>query len=169
MLADHYKNGDIPKEAITYQEEQGRQAFEDGKLLFLRNWPYVYNLAKTDGSLQGQGQVRRGTAARRRRPRRLEPRRSQRGHQRLLQAQGAPRSTFLKFIEEDAQQKFFMEKGSLAPVVGALYEDKALVAKYPYLPTLLTVDPERRAATGHAVLPGGDQGDPGQRLRRHQG
>ena len=55
MLADHYKNGDIPKEAITYQEEQGRQAFEDGKLLFLRNWPYVYSLAKTDGSSKVKG------------------------------------------------------------------------------------------------------------------
>ena len=32
------------------QEEQGRGAFEDGKLLFHRNWPYVYNLAKTDGA-----------------------------------------------------------------------------------------------------------------------
>ena len=31
----------IPKEAITFQEEQGRQAFQSGKLLFLRNWPYV--------------------------------------------------------------------------------------------------------------------------------
>ena len=34
MMADHYKNGDIPKQAITYQEEQSRAAFEAGKLLF---------------------------------------------------------------------------------------------------------------------------------------
>ena len=45
---------------------------------------------------------------------------------------------FLKFIEADDQQKFFMEQGSLAPVVGSIYSDAALVAKYPYLPTLLT-------------------------------
>jgi multiple sugar transport system substrate-binding protein len=45
---------------------------------------------------------------------------------------------FLKFIQEDAQQKFFMEQGSLAPVVESIYNDPALVAKYPYLPTLLT-------------------------------
>src|SRR5690606_11385252 len=49
-LVDAFKNGNIPKQARTYQEEQGRQSFEAGKLLFLRNWPYVYNLAKTDGS-----------------------------------------------------------------------------------------------------------------------
>ena len=72
MLADHYKNGDIPKEAITYQEEQGRQAFEAGKLLFLRNWPYVYSLARTDGSSKVKDKFARGAAARRRRPRRLD-------------------------------------------------------------------------------------------------
>ena len=137
MLADHYKNGDIPKEAITYQEEQGRQAFEDGKLLFLRNWPYVYNLAKTDGAskvkdkfgvaplpgVDGPGASSLG------------------GHSEGISVYSKHKGTafeFLKFIEEDAQQKFFMEKGSLAPVVGAIYEDKELVAKYPYLPTLLT-------------------------------
>jgi multiple sugar transport system substrate-binding protein len=137
MLADHYKNGDIPKEAITYQEEQGRQAFEDGKLLFLRNWPYVYSLAKTDGAskvkdkfgvaplpgVDGPGASSLG------------------GHSEGISVYSKHKGTafeFLKFIEEDAQQKFFMEKGSLAPVVGAIYEDKELVAKYPYLPTLLT-------------------------------
>jgi multiple sugar transport system substrate-binding protein len=137
MLADHYKNGDIPKEAITYQEEQGRQAFEAGKLLFLRNWPYVYNLAKTDGSsvvknkfgvaplpgVSGPGASSLG------------------GHSEGISVYSKHQGTafdFLKFIEEDAQQKFFMEKGSLAPVVAAIYEDKDLVAKYPYLPTLLT-------------------------------
>jgi multiple sugar transport system substrate-binding protein len=137
MLADHYKNGDIPKEAITYQEEQGRQAFEDGKLLFLRNWPYVYSLAKTDGAskvkdkfgvaplpgVDGPGASSLG------------------GHSEGISVYSKHKGTafeFLKFIEEDAQQKFFMEKGSLAPVVGAIYEDKDLVAKYPYLPTLLT-------------------------------
>lgn len=137
MLADHYKNGDIPKEAITYQEEQGRQAFEAGKLLFLRNWPYVYNLAKSDGSstvkdtfgvaplpgVSGPGASSLG------------------GHSEAISVFSRYKATafdFLKFIEEDEQQKFFMEKGSLAPVVESIYNDPALVKQYPYLPTLLT-------------------------------
>ena len=136
-LADHYKNGDIPKEAITYQEEQGRQAFEAGKLLFLRNWPYVYNLAKTDGSstvkdtfgvaplpgVDGPGASSLG------------------GHSEAISVFSRYKATafdFLKFIEEDEQQRFFMEKGSLAPVVESIYNDPALVKQYPYLPTLLT-------------------------------
>jgi multiple sugar transport system substrate-binding protein len=137
MLADHYKNGDIPKEAITYQEEQGRQAFEAGRLLFLRNWPYVYNLAKTDGSsvvkdkfavaplpgVNGPGASSLG------------------GHSEGISVYSKHKATafdFLKFIEEDPQQKFFMEQGSLAPVVTSIYKDPSLVATYPYLPTLLT-------------------------------
>jgi multiple sugar transport system substrate-binding protein len=137
MLADHYKNGDIPKEAITYQEEQGRIAFEAGKLLFLRNWPYVYSLATTDGSskvkktfgvaplpgVSGPGASSLG------------------GHAEAISVNSKHKATalaFLKFIEADDQQKFFMEKGSLAPVVESIYSDATLVAKYPYLPTLLT-------------------------------
>ena len=50
-LTDWFKDGHIPKAAITWQEEQGRQAFQKGELIFHRNWGYVYNLAnKTDGS-----------------------------------------------------------------------------------------------------------------------
>ncbi|HEY6796424.1 MAG TPA: ABC transporter substrate-binding protein [Kineosporiaceae bacterium] len=137
MLADHYQNGDIPKEAITYTEEPSRSAFEAGKLLFLRNWTYVYNLAKTDGSsvvkdkfkvaplpgVSGPGASSLG------------------GHSGAVSVYSTHKATafdFVKFLEGDAQQKFIMDKGSLAPVVAATYNDPALVAKYPYLPTLLT-------------------------------
>ncbi|MGZ4649632.1 MAG: extracellular solute-binding protein, partial [Kineosporiaceae bacterium] len=54
-LADAYKNGDIPKQAITFKEEDGRRQFEAGKLLFLRNWPYVYSLATKDASSKVKG------------------------------------------------------------------------------------------------------------------
>ena len=55
-LTDWFKDGHIPKAAITWQEEQGRQAFQNGELIFHRNWGYVYNLAnKTDGSSEIAG------------------------------------------------------------------------------------------------------------------
>jgi multiple sugar transport system substrate-binding protein len=137
MLVDHYKNGDIPREAITYQEEQGRQAFEAGKLLFMRNWPYVYNLATSDGSskvkktfavaplpgVNGPGASSLG------------------GHSIGISTYSDHKATalaFLKFIEEPAQQKFFLTQGSLAPVLASIYDDKSLYAKAPYLPTLKT-------------------------------
>ncbi|HET8561328.1 MAG TPA: extracellular solute-binding protein, partial [Marmoricola sp.] len=55
MLVDHVKNGDIPKQESTFQEEQGRIAFEKGQFLFMRNWPYVYSLASTEGSSKVKG------------------------------------------------------------------------------------------------------------------
>ncbi len=137
MLADHYANGDIPKQAITWQEEQGRIAFEDGNLLFLRNWPYVYNLAKSEKSSKVQDKFDvaplpgvDGPGAS-----------SLGGHSEGISVYSKHKATafdFLKFIEEDAQQKFFMKQGSLAPVVESIYKDPELVKQAPYLPTLLT-------------------------------
>jgi multiple sugar transport system substrate-binding protein len=37
--------GIIPRGVLTYQEEESRHIFTDGRALFLRNWPYVWELA----------------------------------------------------------------------------------------------------------------------------
>ena len=56
FLVNGFKQGYIAKEALTYKEEESRRAFQEGKLIFLRNWPYVYQLAsKNDGSSQVAG------------------------------------------------------------------------------------------------------------------
>ena len=50
-LTDWFKDGHIPKAAITWTEEEGRKAFQDGELIFHRNWALRIHLAtKTDGS-----------------------------------------------------------------------------------------------------------------------
>ncbi|WP_144672569.1 ABC transporter substrate-binding protein [Arthrobacter sp. U41] len=136
-LTKAYADGSIPKEAITFQEEQGRQAFQNGKLLFHRNWPYVYNLAKTEGSskvkdvlgmtaLTGTDGPGASTLG---------------GHSAGMSVYSKNKATaldFLKFLTSEETQKFYATQGSLAPVLGALYDDKELVAKLPYLPVLKT-------------------------------
>jgi multiple sugar transport system substrate-binding protein len=136
-LVDGFKDGNIPAEAITYQEEQGRQAFEAGKLLFLRNWPYVYSLAKTDGSstvkdtfgiapLPGDGGPGVSSLG---------------GHNAAISTYSKHKATafdFVKFLQSEETQKFFVTQGSLSPVIAALYDDAALNAKFPYLSTLKT-------------------------------
>jgi multiple sugar transport system substrate-binding protein len=136
-LVQGFKTGAIPKEAITFQEEQGRQAFEAGKLLFLRNWPYVYNLAKTDASskvkdtfgiapLPGNGDGKPGAS-------------SLGGHNAAISVYSKHKATafdFVKFLESEETQKFFVTQGSLAPVVTSLYTDSDLTSKLPYLPVL---------------------------------
>jgi multiple sugar transport system substrate-binding protein len=136
-LADAYKNGNIPKEAITYQEEQGRIAFESGKLLFLRNWPYVYNLATTEASSKVKGKF--GVAPL---PGVNGPGASSLGgHNAAISVYSKHKATaldFVKYLMSADRQKFNLTQGSLAPVRADLYNDPALVKKFAYLPTLLT-------------------------------
>ncbi len=39
-----------PTAITTYNEEQCRQAFQDGDAIFMRNWPYAYSLGNASGS-----------------------------------------------------------------------------------------------------------------------
>jgi multiple sugar transport system substrate-binding protein len=130
-LAAAYADNNIPKQAITFQEEQGRLAFESGQLLFLRNWPYVFNLFKTDGSSKVKNTF--GMAP-------LPGSSSLGGHNAAISVYSKNKATavdFLKFLSSPAVEKdFHAIRGSLAPVVTALYTDQALVAKLPYLPVL---------------------------------
>jgi len=134
-LVTAYADGSIPKEGITFKEEEARLAFENGNLLFLRNWPYVYNLAKTDGSSKVKTTF--GMAAL---PGASGPGASSLGgHNAAISVYSKNKATaadFLKFLTTTEQQKAFVTQGSLAPVLTALYDDPALVAKFPYLTTL---------------------------------
>jgi multiple sugar transport system substrate-binding protein len=136
-LAKAYADGNIPKEAITYKEEESRQAFQDGKLLFLRNWPYVYNLAVSEGSSKVKDVL--GMTAL---PGKSGPGASSLGgHSAGMSVYSKNKATaldFLKFLTTEETQKFFATQGSLAPVLTKLYDDKDLVAKLPYLPVLKT-------------------------------
>ncbi|SER93253.1 multiple sugar transport system substrate-binding protein [Propionibacterium cyclohexanicum] len=136
-LVDGFKSGNIPQSALTYQEEQGRQSFEAGKLLFLRNWPYVYSLASTDGSsvvkdsfavapLPGVSGV--GTS-------------SLGGHSAGMSVYSKHKGTaldFMKFLESEEIQRLFVTQASNAPVMSKLYDDADLNKQLPYLSTLKT-------------------------------
>ncbi|MDI2034385.1 ABC transporter substrate-binding protein [Paenarthrobacter nitroguajacolicus] len=136
-LVQAYKDGNIPTEAITFQEEQGRQAFEAGKLLFLRNWPYVYNLAKTDGSSTVKDTFKMAPL-----PGKDGPGASSLGgHNIAMSVYSKNKATvadFIKFITSEETQRFYATQGSLAPVLTKLYDDQELVTKLPYLPVLKT-------------------------------
>lgn len=50
FMRDLFKDGVTPKAVTTYREEESRQAFQQGKGVFLRNWSYVWALANGDDS-----------------------------------------------------------------------------------------------------------------------
>jgi multiple sugar transport system substrate-binding protein len=137
-LVTAVQKGYIPKQESTYQEEQGRMAFEAGKFLFMRNWPYAYSLAKTDGS----SKVKNTFAVAPLPGMNGQPGASSLGgHSEAISTYCDHKQTaldFLKYITSEAQQKFIAQKGSLAPVRASLYDDPALIKQLPYLPTLKT-------------------------------
>lgn len=136
-LVDWFETGIIPQEAITYQEEQGRQAFQDGRLVFLRNWPYVYNsFSASDGSSSVAGKFgvsptpgEDGTGV------------STLGGRNIAISTFAENKEtaleFIQFFTGEEQERERLELSSRAPVFSSFFEDDAVVEKYPYLPTLL--------------------------------
>jgi multiple sugar transport system substrate-binding protein len=135
FLVNGFKQGYIPKEAITYMEEQGRRAFQDGKLIFQRQWPYQYNLANGDEGTKVKGKFAVAPL-----PGLDGPGKSTLGgHNLAISTYSKNKRSaldFIKFYTSHENQKKNLELASQAPTFSDLYDDAALQKKYPYLTTL---------------------------------
>ena len=138
-LAEWFKDGTIPKGAITWQEDQGRQAFGNATLIFHRNWGGTYSqLAKTDGSSKVVGKFATaplpgiagpGTGVS-----------SLGGHNYALAKNAENKGTaidFIKFMASPEVQKDKALNVSSSPTIAALYTDADLQKKFPVYPTLI--------------------------------
>ncbi len=136
FLVEGFKSGVMPAEAITYQEEEGRRAFQSGKLLFLRNWPYVYGLATQDGPdsvvqksigiapIPGKDGVGASTLG---------------GYNLAISKASKHQATakdFIAYLGSEEVQRSVLVDMSLPPVLASLYDDPALQKQVPYLATL---------------------------------
>ncbi|MFJ4976632.1 ABC transporter substrate-binding protein [Streptomyces coeruleorubidus] len=134
FLARGVREGWIPKEALTYKEEESKQAFQDGRLLFLRNWPYAYVGASAPGS-EVAGKV--GAVPL---PGPDGPGTSVLGGSNLAVSAHArhPDSAarLIAYLTSERVQRQVLTRGALPPVRADLYEDPALIRRFPYLPTL---------------------------------
>jgi multiple sugar transport system substrate-binding protein len=127
------KDGAVPKANLTYQEEESRNAFQTGKVALLRNWPYVYALAKqakVKFNLEPLPKFGNGKAA------------SVLGGYNLgISTYSKNPGAALSFINyatsNDAQKKFFI-KSSLPAVLTAPYNDPAVQKAQPFAKELLT-------------------------------
>ncbi|MGW7367245.1 ABC transporter substrate-binding protein [Streptomyces sp. NPDC054841] len=134
FLARGVREGWIPKEALTYKEEESRQAFQDGRLLFLRNWPYAYagasgkdsKVAEKFGAVPLPGPDGAGTSVL--------------GGSNLAVSAHArhPESAgdLIAYLTSAPVQRKVLTEGALPPVRAALYQDPELVRAFPYLPAL---------------------------------
>jgi multiple sugar transport system substrate-binding protein len=136
FLADGFKQGYIPKEAITFKEEEGRRAFMSGKLLFMRNWPYVYGLAsESDPANKVRGKF--GVVPL---PGFTGPGSSSLGGLNLAVSAFSKKqqsaTEFLKLASTEEQMKTMSMLSAEPPAWADLYNDPDMVKKFPYLPVL---------------------------------
>ncbi|UXY26865.1 ABC transporter substrate-binding protein [Streptomyces sp. HUAS TT20] len=136
FLARGVREGWIPRQALTYKEEESKQAFQDGRLLFLRNWPYAYVAASAKGS-KVAGEV--GAVPL---PGPDGPGTSVLGGSNLAVNTHArhPDSAarLIAYLTGERVQRQVLTRGALPPVRASLYDDPGLIRRFPYLPTLRT-------------------------------
>lgn len=136
FLVEGVKSQEIPAAAVTYKEEEGRRAFQDGQLIFHRQWPYQYARANaTDGSSAVAGKFDVAPL-----PGKDGPGVSTLGgHNFAISAFADNKATALDFINffagEEAQRSNLLAT-SQAPTRSDLYDDAELVKQFPYLTTL---------------------------------
>lgn len=134
FLEGGLREGWIPQEALSFQEEESRRAFQEGRLLFLRNWPYVYPLAQAaDSAVAGRfgavplpGPGRQGSGV-------LGG--SNLAVSRYSRRQGTARA-LIRFLTGRQVQYRVLAEGGLPPVWADLYAEPELVARFPFLPAL---------------------------------
>lgn len=138
FLKNTLEKGVSPPGITTYQEEEARRFFQNGKAAFMRNWPYVWTLANSDDSPVA------GNIA-------IKPMIHEAGYSSgacqggwgLGMVKGTPHPEeawrVIDFISSEATQKEFVMQTGYVPSREALFTDPELVAKYSHFPELLEV------------------------------
>ncbi|SDJ59645.1 ABC transporter substrate-binding protein [Nonomuraea jiangxiensis] len=121
----------IPKESLSYKEEESRLAFQEGRLAFARNWPHAYGPAKARlgdklGVTRLPGLDRPGEA-------------TLGGVNLAISAYSEHQHTaqeFIRYFTSLENERRVLTEGSFPPVWTELYDDPALIRRFPYLPVL---------------------------------
>ncbi|MGW0804960.1 ABC transporter substrate-binding protein [Nonomuraea sp. NPDC002799] len=121
----------IPKEALSFKEEETRLAFQEGRLAFARNWPHAYGPARAElgrkvgvtrlPGLNGPGSSTLG------------------GANLAISAYSKHQHTaqeFIRYFTSLENERRVLTEGSFPPVWTELYDDPALIKRFPYLPVL---------------------------------
>ncbi|WP_018683948.1 ABC transporter substrate-binding protein [Actinokineospora enzanensis] len=129
LLSDGLRDGWIPRAATGFTEEDSRRYFQEGKALFMRNWPYTWpRLAAPDSPVAGRFGVTSlpGPSALGGWNIAISP---------CSRHQQTARD-FIRFYTEETQQRVLFSRGGYAPSLRSLYSDPVLRGQYPYLEVL---------------------------------
>ena len=136
FLRDTITTNISPPGVTTYAEEESRRLFENGKTVFLRNWPYVYSLA-SNSPIAGKFSIK---------PMVHQENQSSGACQGgwgfgISATSKHPESAWKVvqfFMKEESQKKFVLANGYV-PSAKSLFNDPEIVAKYDHYPTLLKI------------------------------
>lgn len=135
-LADWFKDGYIPKAAITWTEEEGRTAFQHGELIFHRNWGYVAAHFQNDKDSEVKGKWDSAPL-----PGITGPGVSSLGGHSFAVAKYADNKgtalDFVKYAATPPVQKAQLLKSSITPVTEATYKDAEVLKAFPFFTTEL--------------------------------
>ncbi|SDE50965.1 ABC transporter substrate-binding protein [Rhodococcus tukisamuensis] len=132
-MVDAYTGGQIAKRSTSFTEEETNLAFVGGESMYAYNWPYMYTNAEEEGSavkgkvgvapIVGPAGAGASTVG---------------GYNDGINVYSKNKATardFIAFIQNEENQMSFAD-ASFPPVLKSVYDNPALVAKYPYLPAL---------------------------------
>ncbi|UQU68164.1 extracellular solute-binding protein [Couchioplanes caeruleus] len=130
-------------ESTSFDETGSRVAFQDGRVLFMRNWPVAYRtmLAGDQPQAGGAGGEQTGPG---RRPVPFAvtklPGPSVLGGQNLAISERTkkPRAAqaLIEFLTNQRSQEMLFDPGGFAATRAAVYENETIKQKYPYAPLL---------------------------------
>ncbi len=125
--------GVSPEFVLTMTEEPARRTFQDGRAVFMRNWPYAWSLMQSEGSaVRGKigMTVIPGSAA------------TLGGwHLGVNRYSRHPDAAerFVRFMTSRAAEKRMTMTGEFHPALRSLFADPELLAKYPFLASLVPI------------------------------
>lgn len=129
----------VPPGALSYSEEEARGAFQTGKAVFMRNWPYAWALLNSDGSaVKGKVGMAPLPSGEKKGPRAA----TLGGWSLAVSAYSkAPKEAvdLVRYLTSAEEQKRRAIEGSFNPTRFALYDDKEVLAKNPHLKDLKAV------------------------------
>ncbi|MDL4774924.1 MULTISPECIES: ABC transporter substrate-binding protein [Thermomonosporaceae] len=136
FLVDGFKQGTIPAKGVTLKEEESRRAFQEGKLVFHRNWAYVYAMAAAkDGSSKVNGKFDVSPL-----PGKDGPGSGTLGGNNLsVSAFSKHQASARDFIAHIVGLEVEREYGKVQSFPlsrAALYDDAEMIKLYPYLPVM---------------------------------
>ncbi|WP_326636454.1 ABC transporter substrate-binding protein [Streptosporangium sp. NBC_01755] len=132
FLVDGFREGWIPPESLSFKEEESRLAFQEGRLAFARNWPHAYGPATLSSIADRFGVTRL--------PGLSGPGTGSLGGYNLAVSAFSKRQKsaveFIRYFTGLENQRRVLTDGSFPPVWAELYDDPALIKRFPYLPVL---------------------------------